>query len=179
MAGEVMQNLVKQGLIEIDHRQRIVEVNRQKGMVEYVDPLASIFHLVSPIPVIDRHLGWPQQYQNAPDDTNELPAMHRDAVQSLEAAFEGFALDIIRTHDSCGEEVIRYGYYPRLAAIQSRKRSASVVVDSQDGGAGGRSSKTPRLRKMSRSQMVCFDETSSETQTETVLESENEENMYN
>ena len=106
-------------------------------------------------------------------------------MQSLELAYQGFALDAIRTHDSYGDEVVRYGYYPRLAAIQSRKRSASVVQDSQEVGAGAGEgpNKMPRTRKMSRSEMVCFDETSSEMQTETetaaVSASADEDDMYN
>ncbi len=116
-------------------------------------------------------------------------------MQSLEATFKVFALDAIRTHDSFGEEVIRYGYYPRLAAIQSRrKRSASVVEGSQDAGAaagagvgegGGRNKMARTTRKMSRSEMVCFDETaSSETRSEEAVEAEDddeeeEEDMYN
>jgi hypothetical protein len=107
-------------------------------------------------------------------------------VTSHERAYHGFALDAIQTHDSFGDEVIRYGYYPRLAAIRSRKRkrSASVAVeDSQDAfvaaGAGVRG-KFPRPRKMSRSEMVCLDETSaSETQSDVVMESEDEDDMYN
>jgi hypothetical protein len=112
-------------------------------------------------------------------------------VASHERAYHGFALDAIQTYDSFGDEVIRYGYYPRLAAVRSRKRkrSASVAVeDSQDafvaagvgvGGEGG-PSKFPRPRKMSRSEMVCLDETSaSETQSDVVMESEDEDDMYN
>jgi hypothetical protein len=100
-------------------------------------------------------------------------------VESLERAYDGFALDAIRTHDSFGEEVIRYGYYPRLAAIQSRKRSASVLHGSEDDTGAG-ANKMLRTRKMSRSEMVRFDETSSETQTETVLDSDVvDDDMYN
>lgn len=119
--------------------------------------------------------------------------MTKEALKSIELSFADFALDAIRTHDSCGEQVIRYGYYPNLAARQSRKRSASAVEYSQDAVAGdaaaasgvggqGSSSKVPRLRKMSRSEVVCFDETSSETQPETALDSdeeEEEEDLYN
>ncbi len=107
--------------------------------------------------------------------------MAKEALKLIEPSLPGLALDAIRILDSRGEQVIRYGYYPRLAAHQSRKRSASAVEPSQDaaagvaeGGSHGSSSKVPRLRKMSRSEMVCFDETSSETQPETVLDSEEE-----
>jgi hypothetical protein len=107
-------------------------------------------------------------------------------LKPIEQSYAGFALNAIRTHDSRGQVVIRYGYYPRLAALQSRKRSASAVEDSQDAGGGGEgegegegsSSKVPRLRKMSRSELVCFDETSSETQPGSALESDDED-MYN
>ena len=48
LTSNVMQILEKQQLVETaEFGCRIIEVNRQKGMVEYVDPLASIFHLVS------------------------------------------------------------------------------------------------------------------------------------
>ncbi len=92
---------------------------------------------------------------------------------------------MIRTLDSYGDEVIRYGYYPRLAAIQSRKRSASMIQDSRQGssifaaaagaaGAGGADaeeggpSKMPRRsgpRKMSRSELICCDASSTDKET--------------
>jgi hypothetical protein len=99
-----------------------------------------------------------------------LASKYDEAVKSLELEYKGFALDIIRTQDSFGNEVVRYGYYPRLASVQNRKRSASVFQDEEDAGAGAGGegpSKMPRTRKMSRSEMVCLDETSSEMQTET------------
>lgn len=60
------------------------------------------------------------------------------------------------------------------------------MTDSQDAASGAAAgvgegpNKMPRTRKMSRSEMVCFDETSaSETQSEVVMESEDEDDMYN
>ena len=97
---------------------------------------------------------------------------------------------MIRTHDSYGDEVIRYGYYPREAAVQSRKRSASMIQDSRQGasavvagaagvggvGAGeGGPSKMPRRtgpRKMSRSELICCDVSS--TDKETFVDTEDE-----
>lgn len=178
-ASNIIQILAKQQLIETAFGCNIIEVNRQKGMVEYVDPLASIFHL----------------YQTHTNKDVPLPSITKDAVTSLEQTYRGFALDAIRTHNSFGDEIIRYGYYPRLAAIQSRKRSASVAGMGQGSqqaapaaagaGAGGiaggleagkgRPNTLPRpTRRMSTSELVCFDESSSEVQTqseETVLES--------
>ncbi len=119
--------------------------------------------------------------------------MYSQAVFSLESRFAGFALDVIRTHNSYGEEVIRYGYYPREAAVQSRKRSASMVQDSPQGssvlaaGVGGTDaeeggpSKMPRRsgpRKMSRSELICCDASSTDkenfVQTEDETETETE-----
>lgn len=137
----------------------------------------------------------PIKYQTHTNKDVPLPSITKDAVTSLEQTYRGFALDAIRTHNSFGDEIIRYGYYPRLAAIQSRKRSASVAGMGQGSqqaapaaagaGAGGiaggleagkgRPNTLPRpTRRMSTSELVCFDESSSEVQTqseETVLES--------
>jgi hypothetical protein len=126
-------------------------------------------------------------------------------VQSLELAHHGVSLDAIRTLDPFGSEVVRYGYYPRLAAVQNRrKRPASVVMGSDDlgnpvsgNGEEGPNNKTARTtttttttaatkatprRKMSRSDIVCFDETSSETHAdadvETAVESTDEDDLY-
>ena len=114
--------------------------------------------------------------------------MYYEALRAHKAKYAGFALDVIRTHDSHGDEVIRYGYYPREAAVQSRKRSASMVQDSQpgssiaraagvgsgDAGEGG-PSKMPRrsgARKMSRSELICCD--ASSTDKETYVDTEDE-----
>ena len=128
--------------------------------------------------------------------------MTKDAVTSLEQTYNGFALDAIHTDDSFGSDVVRYGYYPRLAAVQSRKRSAPVAgfVDQEtriqgagagagagaDVGACGEAGldKLPgrTTRKMSMSKLVCFDESSSDAQTqseETVLESDEDGDLYN
>jgi hypothetical protein len=43
----VIRALVKEELIDMGHKRRIIERNRQKGILEYVDPLANISHLVS------------------------------------------------------------------------------------------------------------------------------------
>lgn len=53
--SKVMQILEQQGFINLNNGGEIIESKRQQGIVEYVDPLASIFHLVrSQIP----HLLW-------------------------------------------------------------------------------------------------------------------------
>jgi hypothetical protein len=46
--SKVMQILAKQQFIDLSNGAKIVESKRQQGIVEFVDPLASIFHLVSP-----------------------------------------------------------------------------------------------------------------------------------
>ena len=43
-----MQILEQQGFIDLSNGGKIIENKRQQGIVEYVDPLASIFHLVRP-----------------------------------------------------------------------------------------------------------------------------------
>lgn len=188
---------MKQQLIETaDFGCRIIEVNRQKGMVEYVDPLASIFHLVSSQPSASpdsyRPPGFtkpPIQYQIRPKEEVSLPSMTKDAVMSIERTYNGFALDSIHTEDAFGSDVVRYGYYPRLAAIQSRKRSAAVagVVEQgarrqHAGGEAGLEKLSARtMRKMSRSELVCFDESSSDAHTQsedTVLESDEDGDLY-
>jgi hypothetical protein len=45
--GTVMQTLLEQKLIKINAGGQITKDDRDKGGVEYLDPLASIFHLVS------------------------------------------------------------------------------------------------------------------------------------
>lgn len=123
--------------------------------------------------------------------------MYSEALGALRTKYAGCALDVIRTHDSHGDEVIRYGYYPREAAVQSRKRSASMVQDSQPGSsvagaAGGEAgvggpSKMPRrggARKMSRSELICcdanladketFEETEDEMEVDTEVDTETE-----
>lgn len=53
MNSEAMQTLIKEGLVRVGKDGRtIVAANRERGLVEYLDPMASIFHLVSPLTVL-------------------------------------------------------------------------------------------------------------------------------
>ncbi|KAF7511943.1 hypothetical protein GJ744_003176 [Endocarpon pusillum] len=178
MTSPIMQTLLKNKLIKKNHADRILENNYEVAWAEYVNPLANIYHL----------------YQTYTAVAGARPRfMYSEALRALRTKYARFALDVIRTHDSHGDEVIRYGYYPREAAVQSRKRSASMVQDSQPGssvagaagvghggdsggGAGeGGPSKMPRrsgARKMSRSEMICCD--ANATDKETFEETEDE-----
>lgn len=88
------------------------------------------------------------------------------AANAAFATYKDYELDAIRTYDSTGNAVTRYGWYPLLVPRPSRKRSASVALedsqDDDDAGAGdeGRLHKRPHARKMSTSELVCFDLTS-------------------
>lgn len=193
LTSPFMQTLLQMNLIKKTRADRIKEGNYNLGYEEYVNPLASIYHLVSSHATDYREqtsqLNY-EQYQTY-DVTNVKPrSLYSQAVLSLECKYAGFALDVIRAHDSYGEEVIRYGYYPREAAIQSCKRSASLGQGSRQGSAAvvagaagvggadagqGRASKMPRRtgpRKMSRSELICCD--ANLTDKETFVETEDE-----
>lgn len=45
--SKVMRVLLQQKLVAVEAG-RFVSINHEQGRVEYVDPMASIFHLVSP-----------------------------------------------------------------------------------------------------------------------------------
>jgi hypothetical protein len=143
------------------------------------------------------------QYETRPASGTPSHLSYTSAVKSLELAHRGVTLDTVEAVDAFGNKVTRYGYYPRLAkpvdqTQETRKRAIppDEVVDSNDPRlvAGetqpqqcddGREeeheeppSQTPRTRKMSRSDLVCFDETSSEVYAETVIESTDEDELY-
>jgi hypothetical protein len=46
-ASQVIRDLVSEAYVQTSPKRRIVECNRKRGMLAYVDPLANITHLVS------------------------------------------------------------------------------------------------------------------------------------